>query len=119
MSLQKKSVRELRLMFDNTAYFDTDQITSILMVTVTAVAIPPAVRAPERYFLNVSENKSSERKLSCRPPVMSNSHYEVFEDIWPPKSGLVSTAPQTPFAPQHDLLDPLPSQCTRSYTNCS
>ena len=41
MSLQKKSVRELRLMFDNTAYFDTDQITSILMVTVTAVAIPP------------------------------------------------------------------------------
>jgi len=32
MSLQKKAVRELRIMFDTTAYFDTEQITSILMV---------------------------------------------------------------------------------------
>jgi len=32
MSLQKKAVRELRLMFDTTAYFDSEQITSILMV---------------------------------------------------------------------------------------
>lgn len=31
-SLQKRAVRELRLMFDTTAYFDTEQITSILMV---------------------------------------------------------------------------------------
>jgi len=32
MSLQKKAVRELRQMFDTTAYFDSEQITSILMV---------------------------------------------------------------------------------------
>ena len=50
MSLQKKSVRELRLMFDNTAYFDTDQITSILMVTVTAVAIPPGRKRARKIF---------------------------------------------------------------------
>lgn len=31
-SVQKRAVRELRLMFDTTAYFDTEQITSILMV---------------------------------------------------------------------------------------
>jgi len=31
VGLQKKCIRELRAMFDTTAYFDSDQITSILM----------------------------------------------------------------------------------------
>jgi len=35
MYLQKKAVRELRLMFDTTAYFDSEQITSILMVSTS------------------------------------------------------------------------------------
>ena len=30
---QKKAVKELRWMFDSTAYFDSEQITSILMVS--------------------------------------------------------------------------------------
>jgi len=55
-----------------------------------------------KIFLNVSESKSSDRKLyiqfysSCRPPVMPYSHFEGFGGTFrPPISGLVSTASQT------------------------
>jgi len=41
----------------------------------------------QKNILNLCENKSSDRKLrfrSCRPPIMPNSHFEGFEDIWTP-----------------------------------
>ena len=49
---------------------------------------PPPPKRARTIFLNISENKLWDRKLSlipfCRPPVMSNSRFEGFEDILTP-----------------------------------
>jgi len=50
-----------------------------------AIAPSPPRKRARKIFLNRSENKSSDRKLSLIPLVsaacMSNSHFEGFEDI--------------------------------------
>ena len=35
LGLQKKAVKELKAMFDATSYFETEQITNILMVLIS------------------------------------------------------------------------------------
>jgi len=58
-------------------------------------------RGAEKIFLNVCENKSSDRKLSPirsrRPLVKSNSNFEGFEDILTPKIGTgINDTPDPP-----------------------
>ena len=64
-------------------------------------AIAPRKTA-RRIFLNVSENKSSDRKLSLIPFVSA----ACFEDILTPEIGTGINGMPDPLPPQLDLLDP-------------
>lgn len=49
LKLQKKAVKELRAMFDTTAYFDSEQITGILMVWQILILIKISVLLCEMF----------------------------------------------------------------------